>query len=157
MTNTQYTSYVECENMIRTTIHLMSMEKFAYRKSGVYRYYRDRLVNSIEFKRQTKREQSTLSAILWFNYKMEMEKVTYVPIWKDKVYKYYDEYPQELKSYLMRSYSNRAIYMGIESEALTNGNYSVADINKHINMWLQENPTATLPWDTNETTLEDLL
>ena len=157
MTNTQYRSYVECENRIRTTIHLMSMEKFAYRKSEVYRYYRNQLLNSVEFKRQTKREQSTLSAILWFNYKIEMEKITYVPIWKDKVYKYYDDYPQELKDYIFAHYSHRTIYMGIESEALANGDYSVADINKHIEMWLQENPTTPLPWDTVEPTLEDIL
>lgn len=150
MTDTQYRSYVECENMVRQTIHLLNMEKFAYRKSEVYRYYRDRLVNSIEYKRQTKREQSTLSAILWFNYKMETDKLTYVPIWKDKVYKHWEDYPQELKDYIMRSYSHRTIYMGIEREALDNGDYSVQDVQKHIDRWIKENEGVSLPWEDKE-------
>jgi hypothetical protein len=149
MTETQYQSYVKCEGMIRETIHLLSVEKFAYRKSEVYLYYRDRLINSIEYKRQTKREQSTLCAILWFNYKMENVKITYVPIWKNKVYRNWEDYPQELRDYVMGSNSRRTIYMGIEREALDKGNYSLKDVQKHIDLWIKENEGDAVPWKHN--------
>ena len=146
MTETQYKSYVKCENMIRETIHLLSAEKYAYRKSEVYLCYRDRLINSVEYKRQTKREQSTLCAILLFNYKMERVKITYVPIWKNKVYRNLEDYPQELRDSMG---SHRTIYMGIEREALDRGDYSPEDVQRHIDMWIQENGGDAVPWKDN--------
>ena len=146
MKNYIYNSYVECERKITEALHFIELEKYQYRMSDIYQRRYNELIQSKEYKRQTKREQTTLTGIYWYCYKQLTNKIIYPIIWKDKLYHSWEKYPAAARDFV-RSYSIGLPRIGITKAAFDAGDWDQYAIEYAIEKWKDETGRAVLPWE----------